>query len=308
MMQKDMLRMADLDAGNVQRVLETAISLKHGRTTYSLAGQTIALLFEKQSLRTRVSFDVAMNRLGGHTINLSPEEVGMGDREPIEDIARVLSRYANGIVLRTFSQDTIDQMARYATVPVINALSDSEHPCQALADILTILEHKERLRGLEIAYIGDGNNVASSLATACSLVGASFRIASPPGYALPSETVAGVNEMHKAHGGTFTQVENPEDAVQGADVVYTDVWVSMGQNAEREERLTAFQGYQVNSALMAQAKPDAIFMHDLPAHRGEEISHDMLDHPQSVVFDQAENRLHAQQALLALLLGASESS
>jgi ornithine carbamoyltransferase len=304
----NLLRIADITAKDISQILETARRMKGNEIRQTVEGKTIALLFEKPSLRTRVSFEVAMNKLGGYTINLTPQEIGLNGREPLEDIARVLDRYVDGIVLRTFAQETIDVMAQYTNSPVINALSDLEHPCQALADLLTISEYKEDLSKLTVAFIGDGNNVSTSLALACSLIGASFRIACPTDYQLPENIVANVSTNISNHGGSFEQLTDPRSAVQGADVIYTDVWVSMGQGETRDARLAAFQGYQVTENLIGQAKNDAIFMHDLPAHRGEEISEHILDHPQSVVFDQAENRLHVQQAILAILLQASDKA
>lgn len=301
----NLLRIADITAEDVFQILETAKKMKTGTITQTVEGKTIALLFEKPSLRTRVSFEVAMNRLDGNTINLTPQEIGLNGREPLEDIARVLDRYVDGIVLRTFAQETIDVMAQHTKTPVINALSDIEHPCQALADLLTITEYKKDLSTLTVAFIGDGNNVSTSLALACSLIGASFRIACPTDYKLPENIVAKVNTNISTYGGSFEQLIDPNSAVEGADVIYTDVWVSMGQDEARDARMKAFQGYQVTDKLISQAKKDAIFMHDLPAHRGEEIGENILDHPQSVVFDQAENRLHAQQAILAMLLQAA---
>ena len=301
----NLLRIADITVEDVSQILGTAKRMKAKTLTQTVEGKTIALLFEKPSLRTRVSFEVAMNRLDGNTINLTPQEIGLNGRVPLEDIARVLDRYVDGIVLRTFEQETIDVMAKHTKAPVINALSDIEHPCQALADLLTITEYKKDLSKITIAFIGDGNNVSTSLALACSLVGASFRIACPTDYQLTENIVAQVNRNISLYGGAFEQLTDPTLAVEGADVIYTDVWVSMGQDEARDTRIKAFQGYQVTEKLIGHAKKDAIFMHDLPAHRGEEISENILDHPQSVVFDQAENRLHAQQAVLAMLLQAA---
>ena len=288
---KDLLSIADLGREEVERVIETALAMKRGDFGAPLAGRTLALIFEKPSLRTRVSFDVGMAQLGGHTIYLSQAEVGLGMREPTGDVARVLDRYVDVIAARTFAHETVEELARYALVPVINALSDREHPCQALADLLTIREKKGTLRGVRIAYLGDGNNVARSLALGAAALGAEFAVASPAGFGLAD--IAGIRNM-----------EGPEDAVRGADVVYTDVWTSMGQEAETGLRREVFAPYQVTAALMALAAPDAVFMHDLPAHRGEEVVPEVIDGPQSVIYDQAENRLHAQKAVLALLLGA----
>ncbi len=300
---RDLISIADLSTDELDTVLSVAARLKRDGYPRALEGQTLALLFEKPSLRTRVSFDVAMQQLGGHTVYLSQSEVGLGQREPVADVARVLSRYVQGIVARTYAQQTLTDLAEQASVPVVNALSDDEHPCQALADLLTIRERRGDVRGVRIAFIGDGNNVAASLAQASALAGAHFTIASPPGYRLPEDVMIQVEEFARASGGTFRAIESPQEAVEGADVVYTDVWASMGQEDSYEQRRRAFVAYQVTPQLMALARPDAIFMHDLPAHRGEETVDEVIEGPQSVVFDQAENRLHAQRAVLLLLLG-----
>ena len=300
---RDFISIEDLSADELQVVLVTAARLKGEGYPNALAGQTLALLFEKPSLRTRVSFDVGMQRLGGHTVYLPQSEVGLGQREPVADVARVLSRYVHGIVARTYAHQTLVDLAEHASVPVINALSDETHPCQALADLQTINERKGGVQGVRIAFIGDGNNVAVSLAQACALAGAHMTIASPPGYRIPEEVIIGAEEFARASGGSFRVIASPEEAVDGVDVVYTDVWTSMGQEDSYERRLQAFAEYQVTPELMALAHPDAIFMHDLPAHRGEEIVDAVIEGPQSAVFDQAENRLHAQAAILLLLLG-----
>jgi ornithine carbamoyltransferase len=292
---EDLISIADLTSKDIQNLIKSAIELKQGGKRPLLEGRTLALIFEKPSLRTRVSFDVAMSQLGGHALMLSPAEVGLGQREPIADVARVLSRYVDGIVARTFAHQSVALLAKYATVPVINGLSDEEHPCQVLSDLLTIYEKKGGLDGLTISYIGDANNVANSLLLACSLVGIDFRIASPKGY--------GPKDRILAQARKTMVTEDPREAVKGTDVVYTDVWTSMGQEAEAERRRAAFAGYQVNEELLSVAKRDAIFMHPLPAHHGEEIAEGILDAPQSVVFDQAENRLHMQKAILVELLG-----
>jgi ornithine carbamoyltransferase len=277
--------------------------MKRDGTRPVLEGKTIAMLFEKPSLRTRVSFEVGMKQLGGTAIYLSQAEVGLGQREPVEDVARVLSRYVAGIVARTYAQKALEDLAAAADIPVVNALSDDEHPCQALADLLTIREKKGRLAGVRVAFIGDGNNVSASLALACGLAGADFVIASPDGYSLPPAIVAASRQRAHDSGGSIETLIEPEAAVKNADVVYTDVWTSMGQESTRRQRQEAFEPYQVNEELMALARPDASVMHDLPAHRGEEIVDAVIEGPQSVVFDQAENRLHAQKALLAALMG-----
>lgn len=298
-----LLSIGDLSEEELEEILSTAARLKGDGYPRALEGQTLALLFEKPSLRTRVSFDVAMQQLGGHAVYLPQSEVGLGQREPVADVARVLGRYVDGIVARTYRQQTLNDLAEHASVPVINALSDEQHPCQALADLLTIRERKGGVRGVKIAFVGDGNNVAASLAQASALAGAHFSIASPPGYRLPEDVVISVEEFARASGGSFRSSESAEEMVEGTDVVYTDVWTSMGQEDSYEQRLRAFEAYQVTPELMKLADRGAIFMHDLPAHRGEETVDDVIEGPQSVVFDQAENRLHAQRAVLLLLLG-----
>ena len=300
---RDLISIADMSPQDIQRVVDTARMMKSGRPSSVLKGKTLALLFEKPSLRTRVSFDVAMQQLGGHAVYLSPAEVGLGEREPVADVARVLSRYVDAIAARTFKHETVEELARWADVPVINALSDGEHPCQALADLLTIYEKKGRWRGLVLSFVGDGNNVARSLMLGSALAGMDFRIASPQGYGISTELVDKAKSLAAASGAAVACVESPQEAVSGADVVYTDVWTSMGQEKERAERQRAFGGYQVNAELLALALPDAIVMHDLPAHRGEEIADEVIEGPQSAIFDQAENRLHAQKAVLSLILG-----
>src|SRR3989338_3673585 len=353
---RDFLAIGDLTAEELHFLLSTSIKLKKKGSSLALKGKTIALLFEKPSLRTRVSFDVAMQNLCGHSVYLSQAEVGLNKRESTADIACTLSRYVDGIVLRTFAQKTLIDLAEAADVPVINALSDEEHPCQALGDLLTIREHKGKIKGIRIAFVGDGHNVASSLAegsvmcgadfaiasprehqlpksfrsegkikgiriafvgdghnVASSLAegsvmcGADFAIASPREHQLPKSVVARIKASAGKSGGSFSAVDSIKEAVRNADVVYTDVWTSMGQT-ESESRKKEFAGYSVTKKLMSLAKPDAIFMHALPAHRGEEVEGDVIDGPQSVVFDQAENRLHAQRALLLLLLGHSAKS
>ena len=301
---RHLLSVADLAPAEVEGMLRRAAELKGAPAPQVLSGRTVALVFEKPSLRTRVSFDVAIHQLGGHALYLGRDEVGMGVREPVSDTARILSRYVDAIVVRTFAQATLETLARYSSVPVINALSDAEHPCQALADLLTIQEHKGRLAETTVAYIGDGNNVAVSLAIAAASVGAHFSIASPAGYELPAEAVDETRRRGALTGAQVTLTDDPQQAVAGADVVYTDVWTSMGQEAESELRRQAFRDFRVDADLMAHAGAGALFMHPLPAHPGEEIAEGMLDHPQSVVFDQAENRLHVQRAILAELFSA----
>lgn len=299
---KDLVSMADLNSGDIEGLIARAIEFKRKGSGPVLSGLNLALIFEKPSLRTRVSFEIAMSQLGGHALYLSQAEVGPGEREPIEDVARVLSRYVDGIVARTFSQRRVVLLARYASIPVINGLSDSEHPCQAVGDLLTIYEIKGKLKGLNLAFVGDGNNVANSLMLGASLMGMNFRVASPAGYEPPEEVLQVARRLAKESGAQLLRTSEPAAAVSDADIVYTDVWTSMGQETEREQRRVAFAGYQVDKQLLSLAKRDAVFMHPLPAHRGEEIASDIIDSPQSVVFLQAENRLHIQKAILVRLL------
>ena len=261
-----------------------------------LTGQTLAMIFEKPSLRTRVSFDAGISQLGGHPITLSPEEIGLGKRESVADVARVLSRMCDGIMARVFSHASLEELAEYSAVPVINALSDAEHPCQALADLQTLQEFKG-LKNRKIAYVGDGNNVCNSLMLLCAKLGVEFSAATPEGYEVQPEYSARAQQ-----DGAVFFTNDPREAVQNADAVYTDVWTSMGQEEETFQRLKDFQGFQINSDLMREAKSDAIILHCLPAHRGEEISAEAMESEQSKVFDQAENRLHAQKAVMLWLM------
>jgi len=269
---------------------------------YLLPWRSVALLFEKPSLRTRVSFEIAVTQLGGHCLYLSPQEVGLGVREPVPDVARVLGRYVDCVVARVFEHASLETLAKWSGVSVINALSDWEHPCQALADLLTIRENRGATAGVHLAYVGDGNNVARSLCIAASTVGMHFAIATPSGYGLDEGTVEMARRLSDSSGAQLLVTEDPAEAVAGADVVYTDTWTSMGQEEEAEFRRKAFGPYQVNDALLGLAKPGAVFMHCLPAHHGEEVTTDVLNGPSSVVFDQAENRLHVQKAILAQIL------
>jgi len=303
---KDFLSISDLTPEDIRRLISNAVIMKTEGWSSLLTEKVLILMFEKPSTRTRVSFDVAMRQMGGHCLYLSPEEVGLGKRESVPDVARVLSRYANAIAARTFSHQTLATLARYADIPVINALSDLEHPCQALADILTIHEHKETLEGLTLAFIGDGNNTAHSLMLAASLSGMNFRIASPSGYQVEEGILQQAQEYAAESGAEIYCTEEPHQAATDADVIYTDVWASMGQEAEAEHRRQIFAAYQVDEKLLSLAKEDAILMHPLPAHHGEEVAENILYCPQSAVFDQAENRLHAQKALLAEMLGGLE--
>lgn len=299
---RDFLCIADLETADVKRILDKSSSLKREPRSSVLEGKNIALVFQKPSLRTRASFDIGMNQLGGHSVYLSPAEVGLGNREPASDVARVLSRYADAIVARVFSQRDVEMLAEYSTVPVINALSDEEHPCQALADLLTIREKKSKLEGVRLAFIGDGNNVSNSLMLAASLAGMEFTIAVPEGFEPEARIVDLALRFCSQSGGSVTIERDPYAAAHNADVVYTDVWTSMGQEAETERRRIAFSGFCVDLKLMSVAKKDAIIMHDLPAHRGEEIADEAIESSQSVIFDQAENRLHVHKAILVDLL------
>jgi ornithine carbamoyltransferase len=303
---KDFLSVSDLSSRDVRLLISSAVDLKARGWTDILSGKTMALIFEKPSLRTRVSFEIAMKQLGGSSIYLSPAEVGLGQREQVSDVARVLSGYVDAICARTFSHATLETMASYASVPVINALSNVEHPCQTLADLLTIYEKKETLSGLTLSFVGDGNNVAASLVLGAALTGMNFNIASPRGYELPDKIVKQAEEYAKDNACKIRLTEDPKEAVRGVDIVYTDVWTSMGEEAEAEIRKKVFAPYQVNPDLLSLADEDVIFMHCLPAHYGEEVSTGLLDDPRSVVFEQAENRLHAQKALLAEMLGGLE--
>ncbi len=303
---KDFVGVADLDGLRLASVLERAARLKHdrqiGRPHPLLAGRVVALVFQKPSLRTRVSFDVGMSELGGRALYLAPAEVGLGERETAPDVARVLSRMVHAIVARTFKHGDIEALACHATVPVVNALSDLEHPCQALADLQTIQEHAGRLQGVTLAYVGDGNNVAHSLMLAAPRVGMNVRIATPPEYR-PAPEITAQAEALAEEASTELQIgDDPIGAVRGADFVYTDTWYSMGQEDEAAKRRPVFKPYQVNADLLKAAGTGTKVMHCLPAHRGDEIADDVLDGPASVVYDQAENRLHAQKALLVELL------
>ncbi len=301
---RDLRTLRDLSRGELLALLERARLMKADPAGFAaaLTGRTLAMIFEKPSLRTRVTFDVGMYQLGGHAIYLSPSEISMGKRESTSDVAKNLERMVQGIMIRTFSQSIVDELAEAATVPVINALSDFAHPCQGLADYLTMREAKGELAGLKVAYVGDGNNVVHSLAHGAALVGAHLAVATPPGYEPSSEVISWVLGRAAQTGAAITLTHDPREAVEDADVVYTDTWTSMGQEAEADARRKVFGAYQVNDALFARARSDAIFMHCLPAHRGEEVTDSVIDSRRSVVFDQAENRLHVQKAVLASLM------
>ena len=303
---KDLLSIADLEAEEIGRLIKRAIEMKGANPPKSLAGRTVVLLFEKPSLRTRASFDVGIHHLGGYSLYMGGQEVGLGVREPVADVARVMARYVDCIVARVNAHESLEELARHASVPVINALSNWEHPCQTLADLQTIWEAKGRLKGVPVAYVGDGNNVARSLALGVASVGGDFAIASPTGYGLDEETLKLARRRASEWGATVSSLHNVQEAISGAEVVYTDVWTSMGQDAEREARLKAFRGYTVDQDLMSHAHPQAIFMHPMPTHYGEEVPHGMLDRACSVAFHQAENRLHAQKSLLEHLVGVKQ--
>lgn len=305
---RSFVSMKDLSVEEMRLVLDTARDGKRrhyaGIVEQPFAGKTLVLVFQKPSLRTRVSFEVAMNQLGGRGLYLSPAEVGLGERESVDDVALVLSRYADAIAARVFAHRLVEDLAKHSTVPVINALSDAEHPCQAIADLQTIEERKGNLAGRKLAFIGDGNNVAASLALACAKAGMRFEVASPAGYELPDEFVEASRQDAKRTGGDVRRVRDPREAASGADALYTDVWASMGQEKEREKRLKDFKGYTIDRALLDKAKPDALVLHCLPAHYGEEVQRDVTRGIQSAIWDQAENRLHAQKAILQLLVSS----
>lgn len=302
---RNLVSIADFTTAELQQMLYVAAELKRRPALVGqlAAGKTLAMIFEKQSLRTRVTFEVAMTQMGGHAIYLQPADIGLGKREPVKDVARNLSRWCQLIMARTFAHETIVELAQYASIPVVNALSDREHPCQALADFQTFIEYKSEVKGRKMTFVGDGNNVAHSLMLLAAALGTHFSLACPAGYEPAPDVVAQANALAAQTGARIEVGQDVRAMVDGADAVYTDVWTSMGQEAETAERLRVFPPYQVNAQLLSYAKPDAIVMHCLPAHRGEEITEDVLDGPQSVVFDEAENRLHAQKAVLALALG-----
>ena len=304
---KHLISLADLSPEEIWALLNKATELKQawkaGGNEPILQGKILAMVFQKPSLRTRVSFDVGMLHLGGQALYLSPAEIGLGGRESVPDVARVVSGYVDGIMARTFAHEHILQLAEYAGVPVINGLTNYNHPCQALTDFFTILEHKGSLSGLKLAVVGDGNNVARSLLFTATKLGVNFAIATPPGYTLNPDDITLAQQFAADSGARIEVFEDPVKAVTNADAIYTDVWTSMGQEEEAKKRLAIFPPYQINDELVAKARPDAIVMHCLPAHRGEEITDSVADGPQSVLFPQAENRLHAQKGILALLMG-----
>jgi ornithine carbamoyltransferase len=304
MTSKDFLSIRDFSPSEIQYLLILGRQVKADPTGFGMAlrRQTLAMIFEKPSLRTRVTFDVGIQQLGGFSLYLSPAEINLGKRESVYDVTKNLERMVQGIMIRTFDHEIVVEMARCASIPVINGLTNYSHPCQAMADYFTIWEAKGHLEGLKIAFVGDGNNVARSLMFAGAQLGAHVRVATPPGYELDAESVRWAQERGVETGATFMMTNDPEEAVSGADVVYTDVWTSMGQEVEAEKRRHIFFSYQVDSTLFRRAKRDAIFLHCLPAHRGEEVTNELIDSPRSLVFQQAENRLHAQKAIMLELM------
>ena len=302
---RDLISMDDFTAEEVRAVLERAAAMKRAGgadPARPLAGRVLAMIFEKPSLRTRVTFETGMAHLGGAAIYLAPADAQLGTRESIPDAARNLSRWVDAIMARTFAHDTVVQLAEFAAVPVINGLSDREHPCQTLADLLTVRERLGDFRGRTLAWVGDGNNVCHSLLLGAAKLGLSVRVATPGGFAPQPDIVERARALARSTGAGVEVTEDPAEAVSGADAIYTDVWASMGQEQEKAERARRFRAFQVNGALLSRAQSGAIVLHCLPAHRGEEITDEVLDGPQSVVLDQAENRLHAQKALLAMIL------
>jgi len=304
MHRKDFVSLRDFSPGDIRHFIHVACQVKANPQVYAeaLKGKTLAMIFEKPSLRTRVTFDVGIEQLGGHPIYLSPAEINLGKRESIYDVAKNLERMVGGIMIRTFAHEIVEQMAQYAGVPVINGLTDFSHPCQAMADYLTMLEVKGRIAGLKVAYVGDGNNVAHSLMFAGAQLGANVWVATPPRFEPNLDATAWARLRCGETHGSLTLTHDPELAVFGADVVYTDVWSSMGQEGEAQSRASVFRPYQVNAKLFGSAKNDAIFLHCLPAHRGDEVTDEVIDCPRSFVFQQAENRLHAQKAIMLELM------
>ncbi len=306
MMVKHLLSMQDLSPNEIEAILDKAEGLKEklrrGEPHELLQGKTLGMIFEKPSLRTRVTFETGMTQLGGHAIYLAPADIQLGKRESVPDAARNLSRWVDAVMARLFKHDIIVELARHSSVPVINGLTDLHHPCQTLGDLLTIREHKGKLRGLKLAWVGDGNNVCNSLLLGCTLVGMNISAVCPHGYEPDANVMTQAKKNAEKSGAKLELLTNPKKAVAGADVIYTDVWVSMGQEKEAKRRMRAFEGYQVNAQLLKLAKPNVIVMHCLPAHRGQEITDEVIDGPRSVVLDQAENRMHAQKALLVSLL------
>lgn len=307
---KHLLKMGDLTPKDIDKILNLAVRLKsetkNGIIHHELTGKTLGMIFSKSSTRTRVSFEIGMYQLGGYSLFLNSNDIQIGRGEIIEDTAKVLSRYLDAIMIRTADHKDVEALAEHGTIPVINGLTDLEHPCQILADLLTIREHKGVLKGLKVAYIGDGNNVANSLLSGCVKAGMNISIATPMGYECDPATVKTAVKEAKTTGSTVVFTNDPKVAACNADVLYTDTWVSMGQESGKEEKIRAFKGFQVNEELFTETKADAIFMHCLPAYRGYEVSAEIIDGARSVVIDEAENRLHAQKAVLVLLMKQAE--
>jgi ornithine carbamoyltransferase len=305
-MKKDFLAITDYSSQEIQHMLDLAIQLKKEHFASGneplFKGKTLAMIFQKPSLRTRVSFDMAMRQMGGDALYLSPQEIGLGQRESIADVARVLAGYVDALMARVFDHQHVVELAKWADVPVVNGLSDYNHPCQGMADALTIIERFGSMKGLNVTYVGDGNNVAVSLMHACALLGANFTLASPEGYDLTPEPIRIAEDIARQTGVKLNFLRDPHEAVRGAHVIYTDTWTSMGQEAETEKRAKVFPPYQVNAQLVSEADPEVIVMHCLPAHRGHELTDEVADGPHSVIFPQAHNRLHAQKAVLYHLL------
>ncbi|HVP20339.1 MAG TPA: ornithine carbamoyltransferase [Anaerolineaceae bacterium] len=305
-MKRDFISICDFSPDELQSMLDLAVQLKaewnNGGNPPLFKGKTLAMIFQKPSLRTRVSFEMAMRHMGGDALYLSPNEISLGQRESVADVARVLSGYVDALMARVFEHQHVIELAKWADVPVINGLSDFDHPCQGMADALTIIEKFGSLKGLNVTFIGDGNNVAVSLMHICTKLGANFTIASPEGYDLKPEVVADSQQFAAESGAAIHELRDPHEAVKNADVIYTDTWTSMGQEAETEKRKKVFPPYQVNARLVSEARSNVIVMHCLPAHRGQELTDDVADGPHSVIFPQAHNRLHAQKAILVRLL------
>jgi ornithine carbamoyltransferase len=302
-----LISIGDLTKDQIHSILNLSEKLKkqqkEGVQHHLLKGKTLGMIFTKSSTRTRVSFEVGMYQLGGNSLFLSSNDIQLGRGETIYDTAQVLSRYLDGIMIRTFSHNDVEDLAKYGSIPIINGLTDLMHPCQILADLLTVYEHKETLEGLKMAYIGDGNNVANSLIQGCAKVGMNISVASPKGFECNSSIVHEARFDAKANNCEIQLTDDPEEAIAEADVVYSDTWISMGQESEKETKIKTFMPYQINAELFSKAKEDAIFLHCLPAYRGYEVTEDVIDGPQSVIFDEAENRLHAQKAIMVMLMG-----
>lgn len=309
--QQHLLTLQDWSEDDILQCLSLALKLKAmqkaGQKQTCLGGKTLAMIFAKSSTRTRVSFEVGATQLGGTALFLSTSDIQLGRGEPISDTAQVLSRMVDGIMIRTFKQSDLEALAKYGSIPIINGLTDEFHPCQVLADLMTIYEKKGTLKGLKLAFVGDGNNMAHSLMIGCSKLGIDVAIASPDGYKPKPAYTAWAVANAEAHGSKVTVCTDPLEACRDADVLYTDVWASMGQEGEAAKRMQDFAGYQINAQALAVAKPDAIFLHCLPAHRGEEVTAEVIDGPHSVIFDEAENRLHAQKAVMSLLMGGGKA-